>query len=164
LTLTNIVKEESFLDDEITLEQLSSEIPFYEIAIKHMRLDIDQRELILVTENNELVLFDVQNKRAPKLVDRVSLDTGGHAITTLEYLAGGISILVGFPCEIKTITTLWKGFELSTLQTPPLRVFNPSIIARASPPRMREGPSASTIPRQNVICFPMRSVTNLSIG
>lgn len=95
LTLTNIVKEESFLDDEITLEQLSSEIPFYEIAIKHMRLDIDQRELILVTENNELVLFDVQNKRAPKLVDRVSLDTGGHAITTLEYLAGGISILVG---------------------------------------------------------------------
>lgn len=95
LTLTHITKEESFLDDEVTIEQESTEIPLYESAIKTMRLDIDQRELILVTDNNELVLFDVQNKRSPKLVDRVSLDTDGHPITTLEFLAGGISILVG---------------------------------------------------------------------
>lgn len=95
LLLTHLTAEESLLDDEVTVESAVAEIPLYDTNIRDLRLDVDQRELILVTENNELILFDVSNKRTPKLIDRVALDTGGHDVTTLEFLAGGISILVG---------------------------------------------------------------------
>ncbi|MGR8947852.1 MAG: phosphate ABC transporter permease [Gammaproteobacteria bacterium] len=95
LTLVSISVEESLLDDEVTAEVSFTDIPLYESRVKHLRLDIDQRELFVVTDNDELLYFDVQNKSKPSLVDRVAPDIGGHTVTALEFLAGGISLLVG---------------------------------------------------------------------
>ena len=94
LTLINVTVEESFLDDEITTDITFSNIPLLESDVKHLRLDVDQRELLVVTTNNELIYFNVENKAKPLLVDRVALNTDGHEVTSLEFLAGGISALV----------------------------------------------------------------------
>ena len=95
LSLVTVSIEESFLDDELTTELSVSDIPLYEAQVLHMRMDIDQRELFVVTDNNELMYFNIENGAKPFLVDQVSLDTNGHDVTALEFLAGGISILIG---------------------------------------------------------------------
>ena len=95
IVVTNILKEVSFLDDEVTLEVTHTPIEMPLVKVTLARLDIDQRELYLITDKNELILIDIQDKQNPELVDRVSLDATHGAVTAVEFLAGGISLLLG---------------------------------------------------------------------
>lgn len=95
IVITHLIKEVSFLDDEVTVEVSHKQLDMPLNKVKLARLDIDQRELYLVTENNELILIDIQNKQQPKLIDRVGLQAKYGAVSAIEFLAGGISLLVG---------------------------------------------------------------------
>jgi phosphate transport system permease protein len=97
VVIKSITREASFLDpSEFTLKEESTEITLPAFtAITHIKLDIDQRELYLVDDKGYIHYYDIQKKTAPNLVQKVKGVPTGVSITTLEFLTGGISILVG---------------------------------------------------------------------
>ncbi len=95
VVLFNVVAESSFLDDEITLTEVRSEIEIDGSNVTHIALDVEQRELYVVTTDGLLSLFDVSDKSDVRLVDRASAVENGARITALELLSGGISVLLG---------------------------------------------------------------------
>jgi len=97
VVLKSVIKEEDFLDDTaFTLTEKAAEISLSEsAAITHLRLDIDQRELYLADNKGFIHYYDVQNTAAPRLIQKVKAVPTGVDITSVEFLTGGISILVG---------------------------------------------------------------------
>jgi phosphate transport system permease protein len=97
VVIKSLTREASFLDpSEFTLEEESTEITLPAFTnITHIKLDIDQRELFLVDDKGYIHYYDIQKKTAPNLVQKVKGVPTGVSITTLEFLTGGISILVG---------------------------------------------------------------------
>lgn len=97
VVLKSISKEENFIDPtQFTLDEESAQIDLNGSAsISHIRLDIDQRELYLVDDKGYIYFYDVQDTEAPRLVQKVKGVPTGVSVTSLEFLTGGISILVG---------------------------------------------------------------------
>jgi len=97
LVISSLVREESFLDeDEFTIEQLRSEIDLAETAqAQHLAIDIDQRELYLIDAGGFISYYDIQEITRPRLVQKVKAVPHGVEVTSLAFLTGGISILVG---------------------------------------------------------------------
>lgn len=97
IVLKSVIKEEDFLDDTVfTLKEKSSQISLSDVAkITHLRLDIDQRELYLTDDKGFLYYYDVQNIAEPRLIQKVKAVPTSVAITSFEFLTGGISVLVG---------------------------------------------------------------------
>ena len=93
--ILSISKEESFLSDEAEIIRQESEILFESADLAAIRLDVEQRDLYAATRDGVIYFYDVSNKEAPRLIDRVEAVESGESITALEFLAGGISILVG---------------------------------------------------------------------
>ncbi|MEY3219046.1 MAG: hypothetical protein RIT27_403 [Pseudomonadota bacterium] len=88
-------EKESFLDDEKTLEKITSEIHLSEgTEIQLMVLDKNQENLYLTNKQGQLLQFNVKNKEKPLLIQSISAFDKGQ-ITTLKILTGGISLLVG---------------------------------------------------------------------
>jgi len=90
----NLAKEESWLGDEVEISRSAIEIPYHHEA-SHLALDIDQRELYVVDTEGFISYFDVSNKSAPRLIQRVKAVPDNTNITSLQFLSGGISILAG---------------------------------------------------------------------
>lgn len=97
LVLNSIVREQDFMDEELfTIEQVRSHIELPALTqATHLKIDIDQRELYLVDNKGMIAYYDISNAAAPRLVQHIKAVPTGVAITTLEFLTGGISILVG---------------------------------------------------------------------
>lgn len=97
LVLTSLIREESFMDeDEFTVEQLNTEISLPALVdTTHLLIDIDQRELYLADTEGNISFYDIQDITAPRLVQKIKAVPSGIDITTVEFLTGGISILVG---------------------------------------------------------------------
>lgn len=95
LRLLHVAIETSFLDDEVTLEETRSRIPLSGVRPTRIIVDIDQRDLFVATDHGELLLFDITDKANVALVDRVAATPPEVALTALEFLSGGISVLVG---------------------------------------------------------------------
>lgn len=84
----------SLLSKETTLERTGSTIPV-EGRITQLRLDVEQRELYAATAQGFIYYYDISDKSSPRLIQRVNAVPDGVEITALEFLSGGISILVG---------------------------------------------------------------------
>ena len=97
LVLDGIVREEDFLnEDEFTIVQKSSTIKLEDAeTISHLQMDIDQRELYLTDAKGFISYFDITDIESPRLIQKVKAVPSGVDITSLEFLTGGISILIG---------------------------------------------------------------------
>ncbi|MEQ8495173.1 MAG: ABC transporter permease subunit, partial [Gammaproteobacteria bacterium] len=95
LLLLNVTRQTSFLDDEVTLETSKSELDLDGGDVAHMVMDIEQRELFVVSTEGVLTFYDISDKAAPVLVDRISVVGEDARVTAIALLAGGISLLVG---------------------------------------------------------------------
>ncbi|PCJ29399.1 MAG: phosphate ABC transporter permease [Gammaproteobacteria bacterium] len=97
LVLTSFLREESFMDeDEFTVETLTSEIALTSTSqLTQLAIDIDQRELYLIDDQGVIAYYDISDIANPTLVQRLTIVPEGVQVTTLEFLTGGISILVG---------------------------------------------------------------------
>lgn len=97
LVLLALVREESFMDeDEFTIEESRSEIQLPDVeVITHLRVDIDQRELYLADDDGFLLYYDISDVTQPHLIQKIKAVPSDVDITALEFLTGGISILVG---------------------------------------------------------------------
>lgn len=97
IELKTITKEENFLDPtDFTLNEESSQISLPgRVNVTHIELDIDQRELYVVDDKGMLYYYDIHGSDEPRLVQKVRAVPSGVTVTSLEFLTGGISILVG---------------------------------------------------------------------
>ena len=94
IVLANFIREESMLSDEVEIIRTDGIIEV-DGEIKHLILDVDQRELYFSDADGFIYYYDVSDKSAPRLVQRVTAVPEDVQITSLEFLSGGISILVG---------------------------------------------------------------------
>jgi phosphate transport system permease protein len=97
LLLKSFTREEDFMDEDVfTIESVSGEISLeaYDV-ITHIRVDIDQRELYVVDKKGFMSYYDISDIEAPNLVQKVKVVPVGVDVTTIEFLTGGISLLVG---------------------------------------------------------------------
>lgn len=95
LLLTHFAKEESMLDEEVSLERNQVVLPAPEIEVRYLLLDKDQRNLYVASADGTLIHYDVTDKEDPTLKQRLRLVDAGREITSLRFLAGDISLLVG---------------------------------------------------------------------
>ena len=95
VVLSHFAKEESFLDDEPSLEQSSVEIVVDNQRLSYVLLDKEQRNLYLADDKGSLLHFDVSDKMDPVLLQQRQLTRSGTGLTQLSFLAGDVSLLVG---------------------------------------------------------------------
>ncbi len=91
LTLT---KEESLLGGG-EWEQTRADLTPPENAVQRVIVDFDQQELYLADRAGSLAYYDLANKSTPRLIETVSVLAPDETLTSLEFLTGGISLLVG---------------------------------------------------------------------
>ncbi|MDX1519635.1 MAG: ABC transporter permease subunit, partial [Gammaproteobacteria bacterium] len=94
LILVTLVMEEAMLSDEVEITRTEASIPVTR-GVAHVILDIDQRDLYVAGRDGSIAYYDTSDKSAPELVQRVQAVPRDTSITSLEFLSGGISILVG---------------------------------------------------------------------
>lgn len=95
LILTHVVVEQSLLGDEQTFDTTHVSLPKVDHALVQLLVDVDQRELYAASADGQISYFDIQDKNDPQLRDLVNAAVNGGRLTALEFLSGGISILVG---------------------------------------------------------------------
>jgi phosphate transport system permease protein len=95
IVLTYVVAEESLLGDEVNIEVTHARLAGVDFPIETVLVDVGQRELYVASPDGQLGFFDIQDKSAPVLIDRLDVVDGDHRLTAMESLAGGISVLVG---------------------------------------------------------------------
>ena len=94
--LLNIRRETSFLGDEVTLEETRAEVPrMSRGAISQLLVDKDQRNLYIISGDDNLSHYDLFDKEAPSLQQHLPLFGGNQRVTSLEFLTGDISLLAG---------------------------------------------------------------------
>ena len=94
LLLMNITEEESILNDEAEISITKNRIPISG-TVTHLMMDVEHRELYIAEESGLISYYDISDKAAPELVQRVQVVNAPEQITSLSFLSGGISILVG---------------------------------------------------------------------
>ena len=94
IRLVSFTIEESLLGDEGELTRTELEINF-PFTATHMIMDIEQRELYLADTEGHISYYDISNKQEAELIQRVRAVGDGRRITSLQFLGGGLSILVG---------------------------------------------------------------------
>ena len=94
LLLLNMVEEESFLSDEAEITTTKSQIPVAG-KVTFLLMDVEQRELYVAEQDGLISYYDIGDKAAPELVQRVQAVSAPAEIASLSFLSGGISILVG---------------------------------------------------------------------
>jgi phosphate transport system permease protein len=95
LLLTHYAKEESLMGDAPELERQQVVLDLPEIEITQLLLDKEQRNLYIITADGELVHMDVSDKEAPQQVQKLHLVDVGLQVTSVQFLTGDISLLVG---------------------------------------------------------------------
>jgi phosphate transport system permease protein len=95
VSLTHVTRTESFLGDEPAVTTTHTALPDIEHDISELLIDVDQRELYVASALGQISYFNISNKRQPHLLDRVNVLPSNLQLTTLDYLSGGISVLVG---------------------------------------------------------------------
>lgn len=92
LGLTNVA---SFLDDEVDVGTAQSTLNIDGNSVSQVKVDLDQRNLYVLFRDGTIELYDITDKTSPRLIDRVKAVSSGQEVTALEFLSGGISIIVG---------------------------------------------------------------------
>jgi len=95
INLVSLALEESFLSDEVEITREESVISIDTEEIVVLRMDIEQREMYVADNSGNIYFYDIKDKSNLRLVQKVRAVEDGVNITAMEFLAGGISILVG---------------------------------------------------------------------
>lgn len=95
--IQSLTREEDFLDeDAFTIVSSASELSLTDFGeVTHLQIDIDQRELYFVDDKGFIAYYDISNAASPRLVQKVQAVPEGVSVTAMEFLTGGISILIG---------------------------------------------------------------------
>lgn len=92
LAAVRFTKEEDFISEEVVLESETLTFPATPKSVVDVAVSIDQRWLFATDSDNGLTVFTLQSE--PEVHSQIKL-TDGPKVTRLEFLLGGISLLVG---------------------------------------------------------------------
>ncbi len=100
LLLTHFLKEESFTDDPPELEREQVSLSFVEqqgaqTEIVQLLLDKEQRNLYIIYADGGLIHVNLDDKSEPRQVQQLRLVDVGLNVTSVRFLTGDISLLVG---------------------------------------------------------------------
>jgi phosphate transport system permease protein len=93
--LSNLTKQSSLFDDEGSLERSETEIVEPGNNADYLLVDKEQRNLYLASRQGDLAVYDISEKNRPSLKQKLNVLNAGAQITSLEFLNGDISLLVG---------------------------------------------------------------------
>jgi phosphate transport system permease protein len=96
LLVANFAVTRSLLEENETITRQAATIPGDNgPPITHLALGLLQRELYTASGDGSIHYYDITKKTAPTLVDKVGAVGHGQTVTTMQFLSGGISLLVG---------------------------------------------------------------------
>ena len=95
LLFTYLEKEISFLDDSVTWEATSSFIPDIAHSMDYLLMDKKQDHLFVVSSSGEITNIDISDKDEPAFIERTKVVTEGATLTSVKFLTGDISLLIG---------------------------------------------------------------------
>lgn len=96
IVLTNFSKKSSLLDDEFTLERTEVVLEAAGNDVEYMLADKEQRNVYLADRQGDLTVFDIADGKQPVLKYKLNvLDQEGLEITSMEFLNGDLSLLIG---------------------------------------------------------------------
>ena len=103
ILIASFRKEPAFLGDEGSI--IRQEAIFTAgHTVTHLAVDVDQRELYVADTSGFISYYDITDKTAPRLIQRVHAVPGDVSITSLQFQSGGLSILVG---DTRGVITQW---------------------------------------------------------
>ena len=95
IVLTNFSKKTSMLDDEITLERSEAVLETAGNDVDYLLVDKEQRNVYLADRQGDLVVFDIADQKQPVLKFKLNVLEQGLEITSIEFLNGDLSLLIG---------------------------------------------------------------------
>ncbi len=93
--LCNLSKKASLFDDEAGLERNESLLTDVGGQVDFMLVDKVQRNLYLANQQGDLTVFDINDKTKPIIKHKLSVVSQGTSITSMDFLNGDISLLIG---------------------------------------------------------------------
>ncbi|MGY0218467.1 ABC transporter permease subunit [Endozoicomonadaceae bacterium StTr2] len=95
LVMTRLLKEVDFLTEEVTLEPEQVNVPRLEGVLGKMLLSPDLSWLYVQTGADQLTVLEVPLSGSPQIAQVVTATENKAEITSMSFLLGGISVLVG---------------------------------------------------------------------
>jgi len=95
LLLTYLEKEVSFLDDSVTWEINHTPLPSLAHDVDYLLMDKVQHHLFAVAKNGEASSIDITDKETPTSIEHLRLVANDATLTSVRFLTGDISLLVG---------------------------------------------------------------------
>ncbi len=95
LLVASFAVTRSLLTEGETITRRGATIPGDNAPITHLALGLLQRDLYTASGDGSIHYYDITKKTAPTLVDKVGAVGHGRTVTAMQFLSGGISLLVG---------------------------------------------------------------------
>ncbi len=94
VVMSAYVKEEDFLTESVTIERQEVVLPLgLAKPVRQLLIDPEQHWLYVLSGENQLTVVNIRNIERPQIHETLNLaDT---RVTTIEFLLGGVSLLVG---------------------------------------------------------------------
>jgi phosphate transport system permease protein len=123
--LVSFTKEQSLFADEATTNRASAILDVSAKTIVNLLIDKEDSQLYLVDDEGLLSAYDINDKTAPKLKHQQNVVEAGKKITSLTFLNGDLSLLVGDSTGLVSQWTQVKN-ELKQLTFKKIRSFKVS--------------------------------------
>ena len=95
INLVSFTTEQSLFSDEATTSRTSAILEASGKTIVDLLIDKEDTQLYLIDNEGLLSAFDIRDKTAPKLKHQQNVIEVGQTITSLTFLNGDISLLIG---------------------------------------------------------------------
>jgi phosphate transport system permease protein len=123
--LVSFAKEQSLFADEATTTRTSAVLDVSAKTIVDLLIDKEDSQLYLVDDEGLLSAYDINDKATPKLKHQQNVVEAGKKITSLTFLNGDLSLLVGDSTGLVSQWTQVKN-ELKQLAFKKIRSFKVS--------------------------------------
>jgi len=95
LHLTSYARAMSLLQLDGAFESTQVVVGKLPEGVAWLAIDADQQELYAVSRTGLVHYFDIRDKAEPRLVQELQVLQPGGEVTAVEFLAGGVSLLIG---------------------------------------------------------------------
>lgn len=95
IRITSLEKEQSLFGDEASLTRTDSILDMPAGNITDILVDKEDRNLFLVGNDGQLSFIDISKKSAPEIKQHLNVVEAGQKITSLSFLTGDLSLMIG---------------------------------------------------------------------
>ena len=95
ITYKTFFKESSFISDNATLDPDESYSVTTQKAVLRLLVDPEQERAYILDKLGRLSVYDVRDGMAPTLRENVDVISAPVVPTTMNFLTGGVSLLIG---------------------------------------------------------------------